>query len=88
MDYVTLIVVPEADAPVRRRRVPRAALRWGPVLVLLLTIASITLGVDWVRLRLEAVDLAALRARAVEDRAALAQLTRGANYLPLSPPSP
>jgi hypothetical protein len=74
MDYVTLIVVPEGCAPVRRRRVPRAAVRFGPALVLGLTLASLGLGAEWVRLRLEAVDVAALRAKAAADQAALAGL--------------
>jgi murein DD-endopeptidase MepM/ murein hydrolase activator NlpD len=75
MEYVTLMEVPEADAPVRRRRVPRAALRYGPVAALALVLGTITLGADWVRLRLEAVEVGALRAKAADDRAALAQLT-------------
>jgi murein DD-endopeptidase MepM/ murein hydrolase activator NlpD len=66
--------VPEADAPVRRRRVPRAALRYGPVALLGLALGTIGLGADWVRLRLEAVEVRALRAKAADDRAALAQL--------------
>ena len=74
MDYVTLIVVPEGCAPVRRRRVPRAAVRYGPALVFGLTLASLALGAEWVRLRLEAVDVAALRVKAAADQAALAGL--------------
>lgn len=74
MDYVTLIVVPEGCAPVRRRRVPRAAVRFGPALVLGVTLASLGLGASWVRLRLEAVEVASLRAKAAADRAALADL--------------
>jgi murein DD-endopeptidase MepM/ murein hydrolase activator NlpD len=74
MDHVTLIVVPEAHARVRRLRVPRALVRFGPVSLLGFVLAFGALGADWVRLRLEAVDVAGLRARALDDQAALAGL--------------
>jgi murein DD-endopeptidase MepM/ murein hydrolase activator NlpD len=74
MDHVTLIVVPEASAPVRRLRVPRGLVRYGPAALGGFVLAFGAVGYDWARLRLEAVEVASLRARAAEDRAALADL--------------
>ena len=74
MDHVTLIVVPEANAPVRRVRVPRGLVRYGPVSLVLFALAFGALGADWVRLRRGAVEVAALRAKALDDQAALSGL--------------
>ena len=76
MDRVTLILVPDECSPVRRFQVPRALLRygvWGAALALVLGTAGFA---DWVRLRLEAYDLAALRAKTAEDQEQLAGLAR------------
>lgn len=74
MDRVTLIVVPEASEPVRRLRVPRALVRFGPAGLAALGIAFAALAADWVRLRLEAAELVGLRAQVLGDEAALAGL--------------
>jgi len=74
MDRITLMVVPEGSAPVRRLRIPRVLLRYGPPGLLGFALAFGALASDWVRLRLDAMDLATLRARAAQDEAALAEL--------------
>jgi murein DD-endopeptidase MepM/ murein hydrolase activator NlpD len=76
MDRVTLILVPDECSPVRRFQVPRALLRygvWGVALGLVLGTAGFA---DWVRLRFEAFDVAALRAKTAEDQEQLAGLAR------------
>jgi murein DD-endopeptidase MepM/ murein hydrolase activator NlpD len=74
MDRITLILVPDERSPVRRLQVPRALIRYGgwiAALVLLLGAAGL---VDWARLRLEARDVAALRAKTAEDQEQLVAL--------------
>jgi len=74
MDRVTLIFLPDERSPVRRFRVPRALFRYGPWAIgpLLLLIGLGT--ADWVRLRLEAHDVAAMRAKTAADQEQLAGL--------------
>jgi murein DD-endopeptidase MepM/ murein hydrolase activator NlpD len=74
MDRITLILVPDERSPVRRLQVPRALIRhggWVAALVFLLGAAGL---VDWARLRLEARDVAALRAKTAEDQEQLVAL--------------
>jgi murein DD-endopeptidase MepM/ murein hydrolase activator NlpD len=74
MDRITLILVPDERSPVRRFQVPRALVRyggWGAALLLLLGAAGFA---DWARLRFEARDLAALRAKTAEDQEQLVAL--------------
>jgi len=74
MDRVTLIFLPDEHSPVRRLRVPRALVRYGPWVIgpLLLLIALGT--ADWARLRLQAHDVAGMRAKTAADEAQLAAL--------------
>jgi hypothetical protein len=74
MDHVTLIVVPDERSPVRRLQVPRALIRWGPWAAAGLLALFAILLVDWVRLRLDAQDLAGLRAKMEQDQAELTAL--------------
>lgn len=73
-DHITLIVVPDETAPVRRLRVSRVWLRYAPfaagafVLVLALGVA------DWVRLRADAIDVAEMREKTTADAEALLAL--------------
>jgi murein DD-endopeptidase MepM/ murein hydrolase activator NlpD len=74
MDRITLILVPDERSPMRRFQVPRVLVRyggWGAALVLLLGTAGFA---DWARLRLEARDVAALRAKTAEDQEQLVAL--------------
>jgi hypothetical protein len=76
MNRVTVIVVPDEPSRVRRFRVPARLLRfgaWGGLAFALLFAAT---AADWVRLRLEAVDVEALRAETVRDRERLLALAR------------
>lgn len=74
MDRVTLIYLSDERSPVRRFHVPRALFRYGPWVIgpLLLLIGLGT--ADWVRLRLEAHDVAAMRAKTAADQEQLAGL--------------
>jgi murein DD-endopeptidase MepM/ murein hydrolase activator NlpD len=75
MDHVTLIVVPDERSPVRRLKVPRALIRWGPwALAALVALFAILLA-DWVNLKLETRDLAGLREKSEQDQGELAALT-------------
>jgi hypothetical protein len=75
MDHVTLIVVPDERSPVRRFQVPRALIRWGPWAAAGFVAAFALLLADWVSMRLDAHDLAGLRAKTEQDEAALTALT-------------
>jgi murein DD-endopeptidase MepM/ murein hydrolase activator NlpD len=75
MDHVTLIVVPDERSPVRRVKVPRALIRWGPWAVAALVALFAVLLVDWVSLKLDTRDLAGLRAKSAQDQGELAALT-------------
>jgi murein DD-endopeptidase MepM/ murein hydrolase activator NlpD len=75
MDHVTLIVVPDERSPVRRLKVPRALIRWGPWAVAALVAMFVVLLVDWVNLKLDTRDLAGLRAKSEQDQGELAALT-------------
>jgi murein DD-endopeptidase MepM/ murein hydrolase activator NlpD len=76
MDRVTLILVPDELSRVRRVQVPRALISYGlwalAGLSLLLAVAL----TDWVRLRIAAYDVAAMRAQTTRDQAELADLAR------------
>ncbi len=74
-DRLTVIVVPDETSPVRRFQVPRALLRhgiWIGVLVAMLFAAAV---VDYVRLRVEAVEVEQLRAETRRHRENLLALT-------------
>ena len=76
MDRITVILVPDERSPVRRLQVPRVLLRyggWGVALALVLGAAGFA---DWVRLRLETHDVAALRAKTAADEEQLVGLAR------------
>lgn len=74
MDRVTLIFLPDETSPVRRYRVPRALVRYGPWVAgpLLLLIALGT--ADWVRLRFESFEVEAMRSKTSADQQQLAAL--------------
>lgn len=72
--HVTLILVPDETSPVRRLQVPRKWLRAAPF-VALGTVIVLALGVaDWVRLRIDAVDVAGMRAQTASDAEVLLEL--------------
>ncbi|HVH06001.1 MAG TPA: M23 family metallopeptidase [Myxococcota bacterium] len=81
MDHVTLIVVPDERSPVRRVQVPRALIRWGPWVAAGLLALFAVLLVDWVRLRIDTLDLAGLRAKAEQDQSELAGLSAALEQL-------
>ena len=81
MDHVTLIVVPDERSPVRRVQVPRALIRWGPWVAAGLLALFAVLLVDWVRLRIDTLDLAGLRAKAEQDQSELAGLSASLEQL-------
>lgn len=62
MDRMTVIVVPDETSPVRRYQVPRRLVTRGPWIALAVALVVIAGAVDYVRLRLQAVDVARLRA--------------------------
>lgn len=75
MDCVTLIFLQDERSPVRRLRVPRALFRYGPWIAAPLLLVTLLGAADWVRLRLEAHDVAGMRAKTAADAAHLAELT-------------
>lgn len=75
MDFVTLIFLQDERSPVRRVRVPRALFRYGPWLAVPLLLVVLLGAADWVRLRLEAHDVAGMRAKTAADAAQLAELS-------------
>jgi murein DD-endopeptidase MepM/ murein hydrolase activator NlpD len=74
MDRITLIFLPDERSPVRRLRVPRALVRYGPWVIGPLLLLIVLGTADWVRLRLDAHDVAAMREKTAADRAELAAL--------------
>lgn len=74
-DQITVIVVPDETSPVRRFQMPRALLRhgiWVGALVAMLCAAGV---VDYVRLRVEAVEVEQLRAETRRHRENLLSLS-------------
>jgi murein DD-endopeptidase MepM/ murein hydrolase activator NlpD len=76
MDRITLILVPDERSPVRRFRVPRALLRYGVFGVALAVVLGAAGFADWVRLRLDSRDVAALRSKTAQDQEQLVDLAR------------
>jgi murein DD-endopeptidase MepM/ murein hydrolase activator NlpD len=74
MDHVTLIVVPDERSPVRRLRVPAPLIRFGPWGAVAFAALFAVLLADWVSLRIDTWDLAALRVKAERDREQLSAL--------------
>ncbi len=80
-DRITVIVVPDETSPVRRFQVPRALLRhgvWMAALVAMLAAAGV---VDYVRLRVEAVEVEQLRGETRRHRENLMELTQDVSEL-------
>ncbi len=80
-DRLTLILVPNETAPVKRYQVRRKLLRlgaWAGALVALVLVAGL---VDWVRLRLEAVDVDQLRSETALQRERLSELVASVESL-------
>jgi murein DD-endopeptidase MepM/ murein hydrolase activator NlpD len=80
-DRVTVIVVPDETSPVRRFQVPRALLRhgiWIAALVAMLVTAGL---VDYIRLRVEAVEVEQLRVETRRHRENLLELTEDVSVL-------
>lgn len=70
----TLIVMPHSTARPRRIQVPRAWVRRGAWAAALGAVAIAAIGVDWVRLRMDAVDVDELRAQAARQERELQTL--------------
>jgi murein DD-endopeptidase MepM/ murein hydrolase activator NlpD len=74
MDRLTVIVVPDETSPVRRYRVSRRVVTRGPWVAAALLLMVAAGAVDYLRLRLAAVDVARLRAEAARQDEMLAAL--------------
>ena len=73
-DKLTLIVVPDETARVRRLQVPKRWLRQGAWLGGVVLLFAGVAFVDWVRLRIAAVDVAAMREQTAADARELVSL--------------
>jgi len=80
-DRITVIVVPDETSPVRRFQVPRALLRHGIWIVALVAMLFTAGLVDYVRLRVEAVEVEQLRAETRRHRENLLELTDDVSVL-------
>ncbi len=74
MDRITLIVVPDETSPVRRFQVPRVWLRNAAVVAAALAVVLLLGVADWVRLRIDAVDVERMRAESELQRVKLETL--------------
>jgi len=74
-EHLTVIVVSEETAPVRRFRVRRGHLRRGAWIAGALAVVLVAGTVDYVRLRIQAVDVGRLRAEDAAHQQALRDLT-------------
>jgi murein DD-endopeptidase MepM/ murein hydrolase activator NlpD len=76
MDRITLLVIPDERSPVRRVQIPRALVRHGPWVALVVALVAGLVFADWMRLRIAAVDVAGLRAKGEQDQAQLAEFAQ------------
>jgi murein DD-endopeptidase MepM/ murein hydrolase activator NlpD len=74
MDHLTLIVMADERSPVRRFRVRRRWVTRGPWVAAAWVLLFLALAVDWVSLRLDALDVERLRAEASRHEEALGAL--------------
>ena len=86
MDRITLIVVPDETSPVRRFQVPRVWLRNAAVVAAALAVVLLLGVADWVRLRIDAVDVERMRAESELQRVKLETL--GSSSVTLLPRRP
>jgi len=77
MNRLTVIVVPDEATAVRRYQIPRRLVEYAPWAAVVFALLLIAGGVDYVRLRLEAVDVDRLRKQAAEQRGELDELGGG-----------
>ena len=61
MNRLTVIVVPDESTSVRRFQVPGRLVAYGPWIAAVIAILLLAGGIDYVRLRLDAVDVGRLR---------------------------
>jgi murein DD-endopeptidase MepM/ murein hydrolase activator NlpD len=77
MSKLTVIVVPDEATAVRRYQVSRRLIERGPWIALVVAILVIAESVDYVRLRLDAVEVDRLREQAAQHRGELDTLAGG-----------
>jgi murein DD-endopeptidase MepM/ murein hydrolase activator NlpD len=77
MNRLTVIVVPDEASAVRRYQVPRRLVEYAPWAALVFALLLIAGSVDYVRLRLDAVDVDRLREQTAEQRGELDELGGG-----------
>ena len=77
MDRLTVMVIPDEASAVRRYQVSRRLLRYAPWAAVVFAVLVIAGGVDYVRLRLNAVDVEQLREKTAEQRGELDDLAGG-----------
>jgi len=75
MDHFTLIVVSDEASPVKRFRVSRKLLMRSAWVGAVVTVLAVGLLVDWVRVRIDMVDLDRLRVEAVQQQESLQGLS-------------
>ena len=77
MNRVQVIVVPDEASALRRYQVPRWLVEYGPWTAVVLAILVVAGGVDYVRLRWNAVDVDRLRQQTAQQRGELDSLAGG-----------
>jgi murein DD-endopeptidase MepM/ murein hydrolase activator NlpD len=77
MSRLTVIVVPDEASAVRRYSVPRQLIEYGPWIAVVVAVLVIAGSIDYVRLRLNAVDVGRLRQEAAQHRGELDTLAGG-----------
>jgi murein DD-endopeptidase MepM/ murein hydrolase activator NlpD len=77
MDRLTVMVIPDEASAVRRYQVSRRLIRYAPWAAVVFAVVLVAGGVDYVRLRLNAVDVERLREQTAEQRGELDTLAGG-----------
>jgi murein DD-endopeptidase MepM/ murein hydrolase activator NlpD len=77
MNRVQVIVVPDETSSVRRYQLPRRLVEHGPWAALVIAALVLAGGIDYVRLRLNAVELGRLRQQATQQRGEIDALAGG-----------
>jgi murein DD-endopeptidase MepM/ murein hydrolase activator NlpD len=67
MSRLTVIVVPDEASAVRRYQIPRRWVDYGPWAAVVLAVLVVALSIDYVRLRLNAVDVGRLREQTAQQ---------------------
>jgi hypothetical protein len=77
MNRLTVIVVPDEASAVRRYQIPRRLVEYAPWAAVVIAVLLVAGSIDYVRLRLNAVDVGRLRVKTAQHRGELDTLAGG-----------